>query len=127
MIVVPEGAFPYGGHAPPQRKQPGNVGAVPRPVPKEFRLPKRSTVHGQSERRAALVSMPKATVNLDNAAESWKHDIRAARKSGVMQNIPKPPAMQKSPDPHFRSRVHRTNPGHHPAPGSGVGDIRHVS
>jgi hypothetical protein len=46
-------------------------------------------------------------------AMSWKNKIRSAGERPVMQPIAQTPAMQETPDQHFRQRVLAANTRHH--------------
>lgn len=67
--------------------------------------------------------MPETPTYLDDGMVSFQYQIWATGKAAIVEAIPNPTPMQKSPDPQFRLRVLPANAGHHAASSLAVDNV----
>jgi hypothetical protein len=86
-IFVLNLAFPNDQGLPTECPQREHVGPIPCPVCLKFGLPKIEPSLGHASQFAALVAVPKATVNKDDFVAARKHNVGPPRQVAPVQPI----------------------------------------
>jgi len=70
------------------------------------------------------VAVPEAAMNENRGLAGGENKVRLPRQCACVQPVPVAPGMEAPPDDHLGLSVSTANPGHHPATGRGIYDIR---
>lgn len=118
-------AFPGRPDMPPGISKVMEVTLISRLVGCELRLPELRPCRGGSRETAALMTMPEAAMHEDHRAMPGHDDVRATRKSSIVQPEPQSSGVQCLPQRDLRFRVLPADAGHHARTGCLVDDVSH--
>lgn len=126
LLLLPQGALPDRGHAPPRLDETGAHGIVPHYVGGKLGLPEFRTRRGGRGEAAPRMAVPEAAMHEHYRSESRKNEIRLSLYLFSVKPVAESTGMQGAAQHQLGLRVLASDPGHHPGTGLRVYDIGHV-
>ncbi len=110
--VTPESAFPNDSDTPAIGGQPRNRPHVPRLIGAKLLIPELFARFRQTKERAALMPMPKASMDEDSGSPLREDNVWPSSESRSMQPVAEPPLPKELPHLQLWSGVRSSDPRH---------------